>query len=127
MSFDGKFVMKKSESKLKEENEIITELFNFDGDETRLKHLKEIFTNFIAKSEHDLNYFILFLQYYSKHRPHQRHVSKELVECIYSCFSEEIEEIKQNIKKKDILKFIIFPEEFHMKRTKRNVFTSSKR
>ena len=34
--------MSESESKLKEENKITKELFNFNGDETQLKHLREI-------------------------------------------------------------------------------------
>ena len=40
-------------------------------------------------------------------------VSRELVECLYYCFPEQIAEIQQNIKVKSyILKFVIFPEEF---------------
>ena len=106
-----------SEMKLKEENENNKELFNFSG--FQLKHMKELFTNYIRNSKNGLNYFISFLDFYSKCRPHQHTVSKELVECIYSCFSEEIEEIKQNIKEDtEVLTFIMFPEEFPINKNK---------
>ena len=39
------------ESKLKEENEFIKELFNFNGDEMKLKHINEIFSNNIINSK----------------------------------------------------------------------------
>ena len=103
------------ELKLKEEDEIIKELFNFSGNETLLQHLKEVFTNLIKNSKNGLNYFILLLNFYSKCRPYQHKVSKQLVECIYSCFTEQINEIRQDIKKITPLKFIIFPEEFPIK------------
>ena len=34
---------------------------------------------------------------------------KELVECFYSCFPEQNNEIQQNIKHTELLNFIIFP------------------
>ena len=40
-----------SETKLKEENEFIKELFNFNGDEAQFKHIKELFTNYIRNSK----------------------------------------------------------------------------
>ena len=107
--------MSENESKLKEENEFIKELLNFNGGETRLKHLKEMITN----NQNGPNYFISFLDHYSKCRPNQHHVSKELIKCVYSCFPEQINKIQQVIKKNTvILKFIIFPEEFPIKRNK---------
>ena len=112
-------------SKLKEENENVKELFNFNGDEAQLTHIKEI----IKHSSNGSNYFLKFLEHYSLCRPHQHSVSRELVECLYSCFPEQINEIQQKIKKKSFLKFIIFPEKFPIKdgTTKGNVFASSKR
>ena len=40
------------ESKIKEENENIKGLFNFNGDQSQLEHLKEVFSNYI-KSKND--------------------------------------------------------------------------
>ena len=106
-------------SKLREENEVIKELFDFNGCTTQIKHLKEVFTNFINNSNNCSYYFLQLLEYYSKFRPHQHNISKELTECIYSCFPEQINEIQQNIKENTkILKFIIFPEEFPMNESK---------
>ena len=89
------------ESKLKEENEFYKELFNFNGGEKQLKLIKED----INDSKNDPKYFIELLNFYSKRRPPQQHISRELVECIYSCFPEQIDEIQQKIKKQKILKF----------------------
>ena len=44
------------ESKIKEENENIKGLFNFNGDQSQLEHLKEVFSNYI-KSKNDQKYF----------------------------------------------------------------------
>ena len=104
--------MSEIESKLNEENENIKELFSFNGGKSQLKHIKEHFIDFIKNSNNGSNYFIELLYHYSKCRPHQQHVSKELVECFYSCFPEQINEIQQKIKHAFLLKFIIFPEEF---------------
>ena len=106
------------ESKLKEENELIKELFNFNGDETRHQHLKEILTNYIRNSNNGSNFFIAFIDFYSKCRPRQQHVFRELVECACSCFQEQINDIKLSIKKTDILNFIMFPEEFPINENK---------
>ena len=112
------------ESKLKEENEFIKELFNSNGDEAQLQHLKEVIQNFIKQSKQTnfSNYLIGLLNFYSACRPHQQHFTKELVECIYSCFPEQINEIQQFIKsynsEYNFLKFIIFPEEFPMNESK---------
>ena len=100
------------ESQLKEENENIKALFNYKGGESQLKHLKELFASSIQNSKNCSKYFINLLDHYSKCRPNHQHLSKELVECVYSCFPEQINEIKQNIKKTKFLKYIIFPEEF---------------
>ena len=101
------------ESIIKEDNEIIKQLFNFSGCEVELKHLKELFTNNISNSKNGSNYFIDLLELYSKSRPHQQCVPKELIECVYSCFPEQKNEIQQKFKKNTrILKFIILPEEF---------------
>ena len=97
---------------LEEEKKFIKELFNSSGDEEQIKHLNEIFTNYITNSNNDLLYFIYLLNYYSKCRPHQQHVSKKLFDFVCSCFSEQNNEIQQNIKNTSILKFVIFPEEF---------------
>ena len=111
--------MSKSESKLKEENEITKGLFNFNGDETQLKPLREILNNFIKISKNDSIYFIVLLEHYSKCRPNQQHVSRELVEYVYFCFPEQINDIQQYIKDNTyILKFIIFPDEFRIKENK---------
>ena len=50
-------------SKFKEENEVIKELFNFNGDETQFKRLQEDFSNFIKNSQNDLRYFIDLLDF----------------------------------------------------------------
>ena len=92
------------ESKIKEENEHIKELFNFNGDETQLKSLKELFTKFILNSNNGPNYFLKLLEHYSLCRPHEHHISRELIECVYSCFPEQINEI-QHIIKRGYLKF----------------------
>ena len=91
------------ESKLNQENEFLKELFNSDSNKSKLNHLKELFTDFVKNSENGPNYFVHFLDHYSKYRPHQHDVSKELVECIYSCFPEQINEIQQKIKSTAIL------------------------
>ena len=81
--------MSEIDSKLKEENEFYKELFNFNGSETQLKHLKEMIKN----PENGPNYYIDLLDHYSKCRPNQHNISKELVECVYSCFPEQINDI----------------------------------
>ena len=107
------------ELKLNEENENIKELFNFKGEETDFKQLEELFTNYINKnSTNGSNYFIRFLEHYSKCRPHQHAISKELIEYVYSCLPEQINEIQKYIKNAKILKFIIFPEEFPVNENK---------
>ena len=63
---------------------------HFNGGETQLQHIKEHFTNSIKNSKNGLNYFIKFLDFYAKSRPLHQNVSKELVECSYSCFPEQI-------------------------------------
>ena len=88
------------ESIIKEDDEIIKQLFNFSGCEVELKHLKELFTNNISNSKNGSNYFIDLLELYSKSRPHQQCVPKELIECVYSCFPEQKNEIQQKFKKK---------------------------
>ena len=110
-----------SDSKVKEENENAKELFNFNGDEAQLKYLKEHFNNDIKNSQNAPNYFILILNHFSKCRLNQLHVSRELVECVYSSFPEQINEIQQFIKKTDLLKFITFPGEFPTKENKEQV------
>ena len=104
------------ESKMKEENEFNKELFNFNGYEPQ--HLKELFTRSLKNSINDPNSFIQLLDNYSKCRPDQHNISKELVECVFSYFPEQIYEIQQEIKQTKILKFIIFPEEFPRKGSK---------
>ena len=113
--------MSEIETKLKEENEFIKELFNFNGNEAQLKNLKEMITN----KQNSPNYFIQLLEYYSKCRPNHHNVSRELTECIYSCFQEQINEIQQYIRKTTkifkipyMLKFIMFPEEFPINENK---------
>ena len=70
----------------------------------------------LLDTKHNLNYFIKILEFYSRCRPHQHNVSTELSKCIYSCYPEQINQIQQKIKDNtDVLKFIIFPEEFPMK------------
>ena len=102
------------ESNLREENECIKELFNFNGSQSQLQHVKELFSNFIKNSKNDSKCFIELLKHYSQYRPHQHDVSKELVECVYSSFPKQIKEIQKNIKTQTlfILRFIIFPEKF---------------
>ena len=106
------------ESKLKEENEINKELFNFNGDETQHKHLKDVFTNYIKNSKNVSKYFINLLEYYSKCRPNQHNICKKIVECVISCFPEQNNEIQQFIKSTQILEYIIFPEDFPIKGNK---------
>ena len=106
--------MSEINSKLKEENGLIKGFFDFNVENTQLKHLKEVFTNYIRNSKNDPKYFISFFDFYTWCRPNQHSVSKALLECIYSCFPEQINEIQQDIKSK-FLKYIIFPEEFPIK------------
>ena len=110
--------MSDAASHLKEENERIKELFNFNGDEAQLKHLNEDFANLLNDSEIGAYYYFSLLDYYSNHRENKQ-VSKELVDCSCSCFPEVVDDIQEYIKKStNILKIIIFPEEFPMKGTK---------
>ena len=110
--------MTHNESKLQKENKFITELININGDEKQLQHFKEVFTDFIINSQNVPKYFVDLLDHYSFCRPHQRHVSKELMGCVYSCFPEKINEIQKDIKKTNLIKFIMFPEEFPMNENK---------
>ena len=71
--------MSEIESKIQEENEIIKKLFNFNGDDAQLKHIKEIFPDFIKNSKNGPKYFISFFDIYSMRRPRQRSVSRELL------------------------------------------------
>ena len=80
------------ELKVKEVNEIIKELFDFNEYETQFKHINDLFTNLITKNS--LKYFINLLEFYSRCRPHQHNVSTELTKCIYSCYPEEINQIQ---------------------------------
>ena len=99
--------------KIKEENEFIKKLFDFNGVETHYQHPKTYFLSLIQNSKNDPKYFVDLLKHYSKCRPHQQLVSKELVGCVYSCFPEQTNEIQQKIKEiTNILRFIVFPEEF---------------
>ena len=102
---------------MKTRNRHFSEQKYFNGDKAQLKHLKEFFRTFIIHSKQGPNYFIGLLEY-SKCRPHQQDISKELVECLYFCFPEQINEIQKNTKNTEILRFIIFPEEFPMKENK---------
>ena len=110
--------MSEVEVKLKEQNEIYKELYNYNGGEDQLKHLKEVFTNFIKNSNNESYVFISLLDFYSKCRPWQHRVSKELVECIYSCFPEQIDDVQNCIEESNFLNCIIFPEEFPMEENK---------
>ena len=83
--------------------------------ELQLKYFKEMIQK---NSKNCLNYFIDFLDFYSKCRPHQQHFLKELIKCVYTSFTEQITEIQQEIKYTEILKFIIFPEEFPINESK---------
>ena len=107
--------MSEIELKLKKESENIKKLFN--GDEMQLKRIKEIMTN--SKTEFNFSKFVEFHGLYSKCRPHQHNVSKELIEYACSCFPEQKNEFQQYIRENEnllifpwILKFIMFPEEF---------------
>ena len=107
-----------SKSKLKEENEFLKELFNYNYNETPLEHLKEILSNLIKNSKNDSKYFFDLLEFYSLCRPYQQRVTRELIECVYSCFPEQLDEIQHTIKNTTFLKFIMFPEEFPIKGSK---------
>ena len=98
------------ESKLKEENETIKKIFNFNGDETQLQNLTEVLINYFKNSKNDLNFFITFVDFYSKCRPNQQFVSKELIEFVHCYFHGQFNEIQESIRTK-FIKFIIFPEE----------------
>ena len=63
--------MSEFELKLKEENENIQKLFNFNGCETQLTYLKDIIKN----SKNDSRYFVDLLEFYTRCRPHQPHIS----------------------------------------------------
>ena len=110
--------MKKIEHELKENNETIKELFNFNGGESQLNHLIEIFTNYIMNSKNGPKFFIDLLNFYSRCRLFHHGVSKKLTNYVFSCFPEQINEIQKYIKNANILKFIIFPEEFPIEVTK---------
>ena len=113
--------MSNFESKLKEASEKelkhFKELFNFDGSEAQLQHLKELFTNFMRNSMFHPSYFINFLNFYSKCRPNQHHICRELVKCVYSCFPEQINEIQEKIKKH------IYSQIHHISRRVSNEYT----
>ena len=83
------------ESKLKEVNEATKELFNFNGTNTQLQHLKDLFTNELRNGEINPNYFIDFISHYSICRPNQFRISRELIECVYSCFPEKVNKINK--------------------------------
>ena len=113
------FKYEMSEIQIKEMNESHKELFNFNGGEAQLNHLKETFTNLIKKSNNDSKDFINFLDFYSKCRPKQHDVLTALIDCIDSCFPEQINEIQQYIQRYTIiLKYIMFPEEFPINESK---------
>ena len=57
--------MSEIESKLIGENEKTKELFNFHGDETQHKHIKECFADVLRNSKNSPNYFIILLENYS--------------------------------------------------------------
>ena len=104
-----------SESKLREESEYIKELFGFKDNETKIKNIKEM----IKKSKNSPYYFINLIDVFSKYRQHSHSLSKELIDCVFSCFPEQINELQHYIKQlKPVLKIIIFPEEFPMKEIK---------
>ena len=46
----------------------------------------------------DCEYQCCLINLYSFCRPTQQNVSKELVECVCSCFPEQINEIQENLK-----------------------------
>ena len=54
--------MSKSKTQLKGENELIKELCNPNGNETRLKHIKELFSNLIKKSNNDYPFTRILLK-----------------------------------------------------------------
>ena len=88
-------------------------IFKFNGGDPQLKHLKEVFTHIINNSKKGPNEFIDLVNFYSRCRPNQHNISRELIECIYSSFTEQIDEIQQYIKQFTyLLKIIMFPEEF---------------
>ena len=106
-------LMSEIEAKLKEANDNSKELFNFNGYEAQQKNIKELFSTYLRNSKNDINSFIRFIEHYSKCRPNLPNVSEELVECMFSCFPDQINIIQQNIRRDTLfLKLIIFPEEF---------------
>ena len=90
----------------------------FQCDESQFKHLKEVFLQFIKNFKIDSIDFINFINFYSQCRPLQYNISRELVGLVYSCFPEQIQEIQQKINRTNILKFIMFPEEFPIEENK---------
>ena len=114
--------MSEIELKFKEENKFINELFGLHEDGSCLKNLNENFVHILNNSKSDPKYFIGLLNYFSKCRPTQQHITKELIECVYSCFPLQINEIQKYIKEDTFFtqlpKFIIFPEEFPTKGNK---------
>ena len=108
--------MSETEFKLKEENKFIKELFNSNGDETQFKHIKEMIQHSIISS----TFVIKLLDIFSKYRPHHHNISKQLIECVYSRFPGQIDEIQEYIKRtyNVILKYIKFPEEFPIEGSK---------
>ena len=51
--------MSEIELKLKEENEYQKELFNWSGDESHLKNIKDFFANYIKNSKSHLNFLLI--------------------------------------------------------------------
>ena len=84
-------------SQHKEEILFLKELFSFNGSESQLKNIKELFLNLIQKSKPGPKYFIDLFDYYTKCKPQQQQISKELFEYVYSCFPDQINEIQQCI------------------------------
>ena len=101
--------------RLKEENSMIKELFNFNVNELQMKHLIEIIQNLNGS-----NYFIQIMSIFSSSRPNQPNVSKKLIECVCSYFPEQINEIQQ----KQIYHISRRTTNKRKQRTKRNAFAS---
>ena len=100
--------MSEIESKLKERNDLIIELFNFKGDDSKHKHIKELFINFIKNSENCPIFFIDLLNFYSECQPLRQQICKEPNECVYSHFPQQLDKIQEYIKNTDRLKLSFF-------------------
>ena len=81
---------------LKDDILIIRELFSTDEENDPQNSIKN-FSRYIAQSNNDHFYQLSLLEELCKCRPRKKEFIKSLIQCVYSAFPEEKEEIDRNI------------------------------